>query len=453
MPLWTVATHSFERKDRGRSFLTLVGLHNSVHFDEQTGNRTILPGAEENAENQPEALGGTGGGGRAHDFELGDGERELHGGDLAEGGAGAGVCGEGRDMKRGIVYCCDRLAGELVEDGGKFVFRYAPEYLAQPSWPAVSATWPPRAGEYGAEHLFPFFTGCSPKARKRNGSAASCTSTRTMPFRGSWTRVTTGRSCGGGRGSGGREDGVRTLPFKAEDLIGEAGAYSERTRRSSVSRVQDKVQLLRKRRGYKVVESRGTYILKPVPRSGCLRLAGDVPPNESLTMDIAQRVFRIQVSQHELVRLADGELAYLTERFDRQNGQKILHEDFCQALVRPGGLLLLIVGLLLYAGGACWGRSEVRCGRTGWNMRCICRRGCATTPSLRRMRRLRGLGWQCRRGPDARERGKEANNQLRGWIRGDSECANPELGGPIDWKTPKRKTVQKFPEFLPLAVV
>jgi len=123
---------------------------------------------------------------------------------------------------------------------------------------------------------------------------------------------------------------VKTLPFKAEDLIGGAGAYSERTRRSSISGVQDKVQLLRKRGGYEVVESGGTHILKPVPRSGYMRLAGDVPANEALTMDIAQRVFRIPVARHELVRLADGELAYLTERFDRQNGRKILQEDFCQ---------------------------------------------------------------------------------------------------------------------------
>lgn len=35
-------------------------------------------------------------------------------------------------MKRGIVYCCDRREGELVEDGGEYVFRYAPKYLAQP---------------------------------------------------------------------------------------------------------------------------------------------------------------------------------------------------------------------------------------------------------------------------------------------------------------------------------
>lgn len=62
-------------------------------------------------------------------------------------------------MKRGVVYCCDRRAGELVEDAGEFVFRYAPEYLVQPSWPAVSATLPKRTEEYRAKHLFPFFHG------------------------------------------------------------------------------------------------------------------------------------------------------------------------------------------------------------------------------------------------------------------------------------------------------
>lgn len=61
-----------------------------------------------------------------------------------------------------------------------------------------------------------------------------------------------------------------------------------------------------------------------------MRLAGDVPANEALTMDIAWRVFHIRVARHELVRLADGELAYLTQRFDRENGRKILQEDFCQ---------------------------------------------------------------------------------------------------------------------------
>ena len=40
------------------------------------------------------------------------------------------------------------------------------------------------------------------------------------------------------------------LPFKAEDVIGGVGVYSEQTRRSSISGVQDKVQLLRKRGGF-----------------------------------------------------------------------------------------------------------------------------------------------------------------------------------------------------------
>ena len=56
--------------------MTLVSFAHSIHFDEQTGNRTSYPGAESDAEDQPGTLGGTGGEGRAYDFELGDGEGE-----------------------------------------------------------------------------------------------------------------------------------------------------------------------------------------------------------------------------------------------------------------------------------------------------------------------------------------------------------------------------------------
>lgn len=136
-------------------------------------------------------------------------------------------------MKRGIVYCCGRRAGELVEDGGEFVFRYAPEYLAQPSWPAISATLPQRAEEYRAEHLFPFSTACWPKAHKKNGSAASCTSTRTMPFRDFWPRVPTGRSegCMWWRQRP-RRKGRRSENASFQDWGFDCGAvaYAERTR-------------------------------------------------------------------------------------------------------------------------------------------------------------------------------------------------------------------------------
>jgi serine/threonine-protein kinase HipA len=118
------------------------------------------------------------------------------------------------------------------------------------------------------------------------------------------------------------------LPFTAADLG--LPPYRDRTRRSSVSGVQDKVQLLRRRAGFDVVESGGDHILKTVPRSPHIWLPRDVPANEVLTMDIASRVFRIRVAEHALVALADGEPAYLTRRFDRRGGTKIPQEDFCQ---------------------------------------------------------------------------------------------------------------------------
>jgi len=102
------------------------------------------------------------------------------------------------------------------------------------------------------------------------------------------------------------------------------------TRRQSISGVQEKTQLLRKRGRFTPVESGGDYILKPVPRNTAAHQPRDIPANEAMTMDIAEKVFRIRVAEHELVELADGEPAYLTKRFDIRNGGKIRQEDFCQ---------------------------------------------------------------------------------------------------------------------------
>ena len=52
------------------------------------------------------------------------------------------------------------------------------------------------------------------------------------------------------------------------------------TRRASISGVQDKVQLRRKRGGFCVVESGGDYILKPVPQNTVAVFASDIPVNE-----------------------------------------------------------------------------------------------------------------------------------------------------------------------------
>ena len=69
----------------------------------------------------------------------------------------------------------------------------------------------------------------------------------------------------------------------------------------------------------------GKYIFKP--QSGkypCL------PELEDLTMKMAQAA-RIRTASHTLIRLADGELGYLTLRMDRgRKGEKISMLDMCQ---------------------------------------------------------------------------------------------------------------------------
>ena len=118
------------------------------------------------------------------------------------------------------------------------------------------------------------------------------------------------------------------LDFSRSDL--NLPVLRTKTRRASISGVQDKVQLLRKRGKFSVVESGGDYILKPVPQNTDAEFASDIPVNEYLTMRIASRIFGIKTAEHELVQMADGEYAYLTKRFDRRDGQPIRQEDFCQ---------------------------------------------------------------------------------------------------------------------------
>ena len=114
------------------------------------------------------------------------------------------------------------------------------------------------------------------------------------------------------------------LDFSVADL--NLQETRDKTRRASISGVQDKVQLKRIRGKFVVVDSGGDYILKPVPRNTSAELAADIPANEAVTMDIAGRLFGIKVAEHELVEMKDGEKAYLTRRFDRRGGEPILQE-------------------------------------------------------------------------------------------------------------------------------
>lgn len=98
----------------------------------------------------------------------------------------------------------------------------------------------------------------------------------------------------------------------------------------SISGVQDKISLRLVRGQLLPTERDGEYILKPVPTADVPRFKEDIPANEHLTMQIAEQVFAIATAVNAVVRFADGELAYITRRFDRRDGVKIGQEDFCQ---------------------------------------------------------------------------------------------------------------------------
>ena len=118
------------------------------------------------------------------------------------------------------------------------------------------------------------------------------------------------------------------LPFTKADL--RLPMAIRKGQRNSISGVQSKVLLSLVNGEFAVVESGGDFILKPVPEDSRSRFAADIPANENVTMQIASRLFRIQTAENKCVRFADGELAYLTRRFDRRNGASIRQEDLCQ---------------------------------------------------------------------------------------------------------------------------
>ena len=118
------------------------------------------------------------------------------------------------------------------------------------------------------------------------------------------------------------------LPFTKSDL--RLPMAIRKGQRNSISGVQSKVLLSLVDGELAVVDSGGDYILKPVPEDSRSRFAADIPANEHLTMQIASRLFRIQTAENKCVRFADGEIAYLTKRFDRREGVSIRQEDLCQ---------------------------------------------------------------------------------------------------------------------------
>ncbi|MFI3262453.1 MAG: HipA domain-containing protein [Rikenellaceae bacterium] len=100
---------------------------------------------------------------------------------------------------------------------------------------------------------------------------------------------------------------------------------------TTVTGVQAKLslQLSRGKRNeperFTIVGLWGTYILKPQSDHYPM-----LPEVEDLTMHLAE-LAKIETAQHSLIRFADGELCYLTKRFDRKDdSSKLPMEDMCQ---------------------------------------------------------------------------------------------------------------------------
>jgi serine/threonine-protein kinase HipA len=124
-------------------------------------------------------------------------------------------------------------------------------------------------------------------------------------------------------------DTAPILPYTRENMS-ELARQVIRTS-ASVTGVQAKMSLDVNRGGKKepskftIVGLWGKYIFKPQSAK-----YPNLPELEDLTMKMAEAA-HIRTASHSLIRLADGELGYITLRMDRgRNGEKISMLDMCQ---------------------------------------------------------------------------------------------------------------------------
>ena len=77
---------------------------------------------------------------------------------------------------------------------------------------------------------------------------------------------------------------------------------------------------------------RGHFILKPQPSSYHIINREFCAANESLTMQLASQVYRIETAANGLCFYENDEIAYITRRFDIHGGGKYRQEDFASLM-------------------------------------------------------------------------------------------------------------------------
>ena len=120
------------------------------------------------------------------------------------------------------------------------------------------------------------------------------------------------------------------LPYDAPTANSETDdLFEDNRKRLSLSGVQEKFSVLLEKNKLRLTHEgeRGTYILKPIPNFG--KKADQMPANEHLTMQIARQVYGIETAENALIFFKNGELAYITKRFDvKDDDTKWAQDDF-----------------------------------------------------------------------------------------------------------------------------
>ena len=103
--------------------------------------------------------------------------------------------------------------------------------------------------------------------------------------------------------------------------------------RMSISGVQDKISLAFDTKELIPTAIDGKYILKPIPLDESIKHQEDVVFNEHLSMLISKNIFKIRTANCGLIKFSNGELAYITKRFDYSlDNIKYDQEDFASVL-------------------------------------------------------------------------------------------------------------------------
>lgn len=126
-------------------------------------------------------------------------------------------------------------------------------------------------------------------------------------------------------------DDAKVSPILDFDYNADSVNLAERINQISISGVQEKLSAIVKDNKIILTPNgeQGHYIIKPAPNYKHLQMRNQIPANEHLTMQIAKQVYKIKVAENGLVFFVNGEVAYITKRFDFDDeGKKVRQEDF-----------------------------------------------------------------------------------------------------------------------------